>query len=112
MAQVSKMTQRIVEGKAKLWSLRKVALKLKVSASTLEEWIATGEFPKPDCATGNLRKWSSDTVQFWVRDRWLKSIGFDERPKGTPIPLDEVKSQPLHPFILTDALLKVHPVVW
>lgn len=96
MTQVSEMTQRIVEGKAKLWPLRTVAAKLKVSVSTLTRWISVGEFPKPDYQIGRVRKWSSDTVRHWVVGQQLKAMGFSEVKHQQAILVAELKAQPLH----------------
>lgn len=106
MAQVSEMTQRIVAGKAKLWTLRTVAQKLKISVSTLTRWIAVGEFPKPDYQIGRVRKWSSDTIRHWVVGQQLKTMGFSES-KQQVLAVDELETQPMHTPISSIPILKV-----
>lgn len=66
MSEVSEMTRRIVERKAKLMTIRDIAQFIKVSKSTLRRWITCNFFPGPDYLLGREHKWSSDTVDKWI----------------------------------------------
>jgi predicted DNA-binding transcriptional regulator AlpA len=47
---------------------------LPAAGRTLDRWISSGVFPRPDIAIGGkVRYWNSQTVEQWIEDRRMES---------------------------------------
>lgn len=49
-----------------LLKLSTIAAAIDVSKRTLERWLATEEFPRPDFIKGQVQWWRRETVENWI----------------------------------------------
>ena len=53
----------------KLLTVREVCALLRISRTSLYDWLAAGRFPKPIHLQPNVPRWREDDVRAWIDSR-------------------------------------------